>query len=228
LRTLDQSFSNTYPLYNKLSKTEQEDVLRQVQQAQSNPSAQDLDPDTINALIDSMPLGGVAGVTKRVVGKRTYRKFKFSNLKPMDRQFVGEETGVVWGTKVKYLNADERLQYQLQIRDGKLFDARGSLFDTSKAHSAFGGSENAIFVMDESGNIYASTVHSVGKFHHSSFLSGQPVASAGEIVVEHGVVKEITRRSGHYQPTTEQLNQFLERLRGGGVDLNNVNVGAGF
>jgi hypothetical protein len=71
----------------------------------------------------------------------------------MDGQFVGEETGVVWGTKVKYLNAEERLQYQLQIKDGKLLDAEGNLFDTSKAQSAFGGKGNAIFVMDESGNI---------------------------------------------------------------------------
>ena len=96
-------------------------------------------------------------------------KLKLKNLQQMDRQFVGEETGVVWGTKVKYLNVDERLHYQVQIKDGKLFDAQGNLFDTASAHSAFGGSGNAIFIMDESGNIYASTVHSVGKFHHSSF-----------------------------------------------------------
>jgi hypothetical protein len=146
----------------------------------------------------------------------------------MDRQFIGEETGSVWGTKVKYLSGEERLKYQVQIKDGKLFDAEGNLFDTSKAHSAFGGSGNAIFVMDESGNIYASTVHSIGKFHHSSFLSGQPVASAGEISVAQGVVKEITRRSGHYQPTAEQLNQFLERLDKGGIDLSNASIGAGF
>ena len=61
-----------------------------------------------------------------------------------------------------------------------------------------------------------------------SFLSGQPVASAGEIVVEQGIVKEVTRRSGHYQPTAEQLNQFLDRLNKSGIDLSNVNVGAGF
>jgi hypothetical protein len=155
-------------------------------------------------------------------------KFGFTNLQQMDSQYIGEETGAVWGTKVKYLNVEERLQYQVQINDGKLYDAEGNLFDTSKAHSAFGGSENAIFVMDESGNIYASTVHSIGEFHHSSFLSGQPVASAGESIVEQGTVKGITRRSGHYQPTADQLNQFLERLNKGGIDLSNVEVGAGY
>jgi hypothetical protein len=82
--------------------------------------------------------------------------------------------------------------------------------------------------MDENGKIIASKVHSIGKFHHSSFLSGQPVASAGEISVEQGVVREITRRSGHYKPTAEQLNQFLERLNNAGVDLRNVNTGAGY
>jgi hypothetical protein len=162
------------------------------------------------------------------VGVDAPNKIKFTNLQPMDRQFIGEETGAVWGTKVKYLSGDCRLKYQVKIKDGKFYDAEGNLFDTSKARSAFGGSGNAIFVMDESGNIYASAVHSIGKFHHSSFLSGKPVASAGEIIVEKGVVKEITRRSGHYKPTAEQLSQFLEKLNNDDIDLSSVNIGAGF
>ncbi|MFZ6876337.1 hypothetical protein ACO0LF_30130, partial [Undibacterium sp. Di27W] len=152
----------------------------------------------------------------------------FTNLKKMLPQYIGEETGAVWGTKVKYLNETERLKYQLDIKDGKLYDSTGSLFDTANAKSAFGGKGNAIFVMDENGAIYASKVQTVGKFHHSSFLSGEPVATAGELIVENGVLKEVTRRSGHYQPTANQLNQFLDKLRGSGVNLNNVKVGAGF
>jgi hypothetical protein len=69
LKALDQSLSDTYPLYDKVSKADQEDVLRKVQQAQSNPSTQEPDRGTINALINSTPLGGIAGATERVVGK---------------------------------------------------------------------------------------------------------------------------------------------------------------
>jgi len=141
---------------------------------------------------------------------------------------IGEETGAVWGTKVKYLDDTERLQYKLQIKDGKLYDNTGNLFDTAKAQSAFGGKGNAIFVMDEAGSIFASTVHSPGKFHHSSFLSGKPVASAGEIVVNNGVLQNVTRRSGHYRPTADQLDQLLQELSSNSINLSKKNVGAGF
>ncbi|VAX04004.1 hypothetical protein MNBD_GAMMA19-1689, partial [hydrothermal vent metagenome] len=89
-------------------------------------------------------------------------KPKFANLRQMDQQYVGEETGAVWGTKVKYLDDVEKRQYQLHIKNGKIYDAEGKLFDTSDAKSAFGGEGNAIFVMDKYGSIYASVVHSPG------------------------------------------------------------------
>ena len=153
---------------------------------------------------------------------------KYTNLREMDSKYIGEETGAVWGTKVKYLDDTERLQYKLQIKDGKLYDNTGNLFDTAKAQSAFGGKGNAIFVMDEAGSIFASTVHSPGKFHHSSFLSGKPVASAGEIVVNNGVLQNVTRRSGHYRPTADQLDQLLQELSSNSINLSKKNVGAGF
>jgi len=154
---------------------------------------------------------------------------KFTNLQPMDQEYLGEETGVVWGSKVVYLDDTERQKYQLHIKDGKLFEADGNLFDTSNAESIFvGGGGSAIFVMDKYGSIYASKIHHRGKFHHSSFLAGQPVASAGEVVVENGVVKELTRRSGHYQPTLEQSKQFLKKLNSHGVDVDKIDISGGF
>jgi len=154
---------------------------------------------------------------------------KFTNLQPMDQEYLGEETGVVWGSKVVYLDDKERQKYQIHIKDGKLFEANGNLFDTSDAESIFiGGGGSAIFVMDEYGSIYASKIHHRGKFHHSSFLAGQPVASAGEVVVENGVVKELTRRSGHYQPTLEQSKQFLKKLNNHGVDVDRIDISGGF
>ena len=157
----------------------------------------------------------------------TNRASSLFDLKKMDPQFLGEETGAVWGSKVKYLDDAERLKYKLNIKDGKLHNATGAPFDTSNARSAFGGN-NAIFVMDEYGSIYASTIHTPGKFHHSSFLSGKPVAAAGELVVENGALMNVTRRSGHYQPTANQLEQFLGKLRESGVKLDNVKIGTGF
>jgi len=103
------------------------------------------------------------------------------------------------------------------------------LFDTSNAESIFeGGGGNAIFIMDEHGAIYASKIHHRGKFHHSSFLAGQSVASAGEIVAENGVIKKITRRKGHYQPTLSQSEQFLKKLNSKGVNMDKIGITGGF
>ncbi len=66
--------------------------------------------------------------------------------------------GEVWPTKVKYLDEAGRQQYQLHIKDGKLFDNAGKLFDTSKGNTAFqGGTGKAIFVMDKNGVLQAVT-----------------------------------------------------------------------
>jgi hypothetical protein len=136
---------------------------------------------------------------------------KFQKTTGMMAQYDGEQTGKVWGTKVAYLDEQQRQQYKLSVHDGKIYDAKGELFDTASAATVLGGGK-AIFVMDHDGNMYASTSHAVGKFHHSSFLGGQPVAAAGEIEVHNGEVTVVNRKSGHYRPTESQLNQVAEHL----------------
>jgi hypothetical protein len=160
-------------------------------------------------------------------GLKLIRPKKYQTT-PMMERYSGEETGSVWGSKVKYLSEIERQSYRLKIKDGKVYDSSGKLFDTTDASSFASGKGNAIFVMDELGNIYASKAHPIGKFHHSSFMSGQPVAAAGEIAVKNGVITSITRRSGHYQPTSYYQNQFLYELVVRGVDLMNIVLGDGF
>lgn len=130
----------------------------------------------------------------------------------MDPDYVGEETGAVWGTKVKYLSASEREGYKLLIgEDGLVYDANKALFDTTKAGTVTGKGK-AIFVMSEAGDIYASSEHQAGLFHHSSFLSGGPVAAAGEVEVIAGLVKTVSNRSGHYTPDQSYTQQFVEQL----------------
>lgn len=152
---------------------------------------------------------------------------KFTDVRKMLKDYVGEETGGKFeGSKVKYLDEVERLDYQLTVKDGKLYDAKGKLFDTAGSKTLASGEGKAIFVMDESGVIYASKVHGMGVFHHSSFLGGKPVAAAGEVVVQNGVLTGVNRKSGHYLPTHKQLRQFVYQLREDGVDMQGVNIGA--
>ncbi|MFG1943149.1 hypothetical protein [Nonomuraea sp. NPDC048826] len=137
---------------------------------------------------------------------------------PMGRKFVGEDhrDGVL------YLDAAERESKRLVVHDGKLYDVHGRLFDTTEARSHFSGEGRAIFVMDQYGNLYAHKEHEVGVFHHSSFLGGAEVAGAGDFEVKNGVLKVISRHSGHYHPAPEDLQRVVDRLRSSGVDFDGV------
>jgi hypothetical protein len=160
--------------------------------------------------------------------------FKWADSKPKYEttpllgDFAGEETGKVFGSKVNYLNEAERAGYELTVKDGKVFDNSGNLFDTTSSSSIHSGNGKAIFVMDEAGSIYASPTQTLGKFHHSSFLSGKPVASAGELKAVNGVIEEISRKSGHYKPSVDINSQIMNELENRGVDITNIKQTRGF
>ena len=130
--------------------------------------------------------------------------------------------------RVKYLKTTEqRNQYRFGV-DGEGRLMRGpdqqQPFDTSEFETHFSGKGWAIYVMDPDGKMYAHN-HKVGRFHHSSFLAGSEAAGAGEIKVENGVIKVISNKSGHYQPSPIQLVQTLQEVRSGlGQDLSQIQV----
>lgn len=66
-----------------------------------------------------------------------------------------------------------------------------------------------IWVIGAEGKVY-SHIPKLGRFHHSSFLSGAAVKSAGMWIVKNGVIKSMAPLSGHYRPT---LGQFMEGVR---------------
>jgi len=123
---------------------------------------------------------------------------------------------------VTYLNEDQRKEFLISVKEGKLVDSGGSLFDTRDASSLHQTISRAIFVMDKHGSIYASKQHEYCQFHHSSFLSGAPVASAGEIEVERGLLKLISNQSGHYRPPLALAKQTIEELERQGAMLDGV------
>lgn len=82
--------------------------------------------------------------------------------------------------------------------------------------------------MDETGQIFASKFQKFGEFHHSSFLSGNSVASAGELSVNKGIIEEVTRKSGHYKPTEEINNQPIRVLKTKGINTKNIKLSDGF
>lgn len=143
---------------------------------------------------------------------------RFTNVQPMQQIYKGEETGKVFGTQVKYLNERERAAFKVTIKDGKVYDAAGKLFDTRQAFTAFAQNKGrAIFVMAATGAMYVSNEQTRGKFHHTSFFGGAPVAAAGDVRIENGVMTAISRKSGHYRPTSAQLNQAVNHLKNQGI-----------
>lgn len=160
------------------------------------------------------------GAVTAVGANAADRTLKTQPLKPA---YVGEENGL-WGAPVRYLSASEQQAYKVTVRDGKIYDAQGKLFDsTSKLPFARQGDHQAIFVLSDEGDLFATTQQMMGHFHHSTFVGGKPVAGAGEMRVKEGVLKHISPdESGHYKPGPELTRQVAEFLKKGGVAIDEV------
>jgi hypothetical protein len=115
---------------------------------------------------------------------------------------------------VKYCNGDERLRYKIKLTgDGLLRWAHDdSLLDTSGMVSIETGPGWGIFVVDFAQDFYVNA-HSKDEFHHSSFLAGGPVLSAGELCVSQGVLVGVTNKTGHYKSGPDELHRALLLLQ---------------
>ncbi|KAK8956701.1 hypothetical protein KSP39_PZI001548 [Platanthera zijinensis] len=123
---------------------------------------------------------------------------------------------------IKYLGPHERECYEYVLAESRIRHKQtGDLLDTTK------GPKGAkwIFVMSTSRRLYAGRKKR-GRFQHSSFLAGGATLAAGRLTAENGVLKAIWAYSGHYKPTEDNLNQFLDFLRENGADLNLVQIRA--
>ena len=102
---------------------------------------------------------------------------------------------------------------------------RGNLantFNTADHSTAFSKQGYAIFVISPEKIMYSGS-HSVGQFHHSSFLAGSAVLSAGEIKTNaEGEIVWFSNKSGHYQPGMDQVVNALKFFKSKGVDLSKV------
>ncbi|XP_068664093.1 IQ domain-containing protein IQM3-like [Aristolochia californica] len=121
---------------------------------------------------------------------------------------------------IKYLGPQEREHYEYILRDGKVVHKQsGELLETTKAN----GKDKWIFVMSSSRKLYAGQKKK-GIFHHSSFLAGGATLAAGRFIAENGALKAIWAYSGHYRPTEENLEIFLNFLSENGVNLDETKI----
>ncbi len=126
--------------------------------------------------------------------------------------------------RVKYLNKDQREQKKITVNNkGLLIDYRNQVYHTGTEVTLNSGPGWAIFVMDKNNTIYAGS-HIPGEYHHSSFLGGNYVSSAGEIAVCNGRLVGITCKSGHYRPSLKNMIYFLNSLNDRHVNLKNIPI----
>lgn len=116
---------------------------------------------------------------------------------------------------VAYLDASTNGSYKITIANGKLYQ-NGKLFDTSDMSTVFSGKGHAIFVQSPKRDFYSAS-HKMGEFHHSSFLSGASVRSAGEWIVKQGDIKWLSAKSGHYKPEMYHYVQGIQYLKDNGA-----------
>ena len=151
---------------------------------------------------------------------------KFTTVYKLLPKYEGEDKATSPDKKVvKYWTQEQRKAHQLFVKGGKLVDFRGVLLDPHledvKNQDRSGG---AIYVMDIYGRIFFSFDHKYGKIHHSTLVGGDPIATAGELFVQDGVLLSISNASGHYRPPATSLKRILDYLKAKGVSLEKVQV----
>ena len=134
--------------------------------------------------------------------------------------------------KVKFCDSEERQQYEVEFeavvengisnlqlkykQSGQPIFAPGSNLFNKLLATKF------IFVWDLSKRFYVHKKVS-GHFHHSSFVSGEPVYSAGMLsTTREGYLRVISPHSGHYKPTLQHMDHLKEYLASYGSDMSNV------
>lgn len=122
-----------------------------------------------------------------------------------------------------FLTPEERAAHRINISGGQ-FKKNGKVFDTSemRSHDKQGF---AAYTLNANGE-FSAFIHNRMKdrFAHSSMNAGSPVVAAGEIKIEHGVLKAITTHSGHYRPSLFNVYRLLEHLSENNVDISQAKV----
>ncbi|MBN2125731.1 MAG: hypothetical protein JW821_15650 [Deltaproteobacteria bacterium] len=124
---------------------------------------------------------------------------------------------------VAYLDKAGRKKYKLSFAPGGMVTMGTQPFDTGNYRTVFSGLGWAIWVLSPKGNFYAGN-HIKGQFHHSSFLSGEPVKCGGEMVARAGRLLLLTAKSGHYHPEISNFAYAVKVLHDKGVDPKTFKV----
>ena len=147
----------------------------------------------------------------------------------MNPTYRGEELGlyidpvtkVPW--KVHYFTEAERAPYELFIRNGNLVHKDGEKAQSPYDHESMSW-ENGLLVIDPDFRIFLLPFEQRGLYHHSSLTGGKDILFAGTAAFHNGVIRELSDRSGHYKPNSEQTRAALRELASKGVDMRQIRL----
>jgi hypothetical protein len=136
----------------------------------------------------------------------------------MQARFLGENHELKETTKgriacVRYLSMEEQNEFEVYGKDGVAHSQGKELTDGAY-----------IFVITMQDRFLAARDLVVGEFHHSSFVAGDRVLSAGFMVLRGGVIRVINGSSGHYLPQAEHIQYAVDWLTSHGISLNPLGV----
>lgn len=151
----------------------------------------------------------------------------------LNEQGVKEEDWDRGRNQIVEFSREQLRSMEVIVHKGKLiYKQSRTLVDTGGGGGVCGrpgekSQDVMMFVQTTQGKIYVAQGE-MGKYHHSSFLSGKTedkeVWMAGELMVDHGVIKGVNAQSGHFLPTQPYLDHFAKNLRRAGVKMSGVNV----
>jgi hypothetical protein len=156
-----------------------------------------------------------------------YKEWKRRPLKVSFWEWLDDESVQIEGIPRSKLEREtvlycateaERQKFALSVRNGLIYhDATQEIVDS--------GEEGWIFVLRD-GIVYGSqkVTEQIPRIHHTSFVGGECVQTAGMMVIENGQIRIIYPHSGHYRPSEHELLVLLRFLVEKGVDLSDVVV----
>lgn len=156
-----------------------------------------------------------------------YKEWKRQQVKPSFWEWLDDESVEVEGvprTKLEretvlYCDtAAERQKFALSVQNGLIVhDASQQAVET--------GEEGWIFVLRD-GVLYGSQKETkkIPRVHHTSFVGGECVQTAGMMVIVGGAIKTIYPHSGHYRPSEYEVLVLLRFLVANHVPLDDIQV----
>lgn len=156
-----------------------------------------------------------------------YKEWKRQEAKPSFWEWLDDESVEVEGIPRTQLEREtvlycdtvaERQKFALSVRNGLIVHDASQQIATS-------GEEGWIFVLRD-GVLYGcqKETKKIPRIHHTSFVGGECVQTAGMMVIDNGAIKIIYPHSGHYRPSEHELLVLLRFLVANGVDLSDVKV----